>query len=430
MKYLTTRGGSSRLSFTEALTAGLAPDGGLFVPEALPGVCGGIGPPAEGSTEELGAFAAELLAPFLAEDPLGPALPKLCRRSFSFPIPLRALSDRKTSVLELFHGPTAAFKDVGARFLAACCERMGSGKGTVLVATSGDTGGAVAAAFAEVPGVETWILFPRGRVAARQQKQLTTWGRRARAFAVEGDFDACQALVKRAFADEAVRRRRRLISANSINIGRLLPQMVYYAAASLQYLRRKGVPPGFVIPSGNLGNAVAAFWALRMGFPIRRIALAFNANRAVPDFFASGEYRPAATRATLANAMDVGAPSNFERLTHLYSGDLASLRRDAEAYSVDDVAIGQAIEQGPARWGSVWCPHTAAAICAREKLGGADWVVVATAHPAKFETIVEPRIGQVVEVPPALAPVLGREERFETIGSEWEPFRKILLSSS
>lgn len=427
MKYLSTRGGTSRLSFSEALSSGLAPDGGLFVPERFPTI-GGIAPPGDGSTARLAAFAAELLEPFLVEDPLWPALPELCRRAFSFPIPTRALPDGTTSVLDLFHGPTAAFKDVGARFLAACCDRLGGG-GTVLVATSGDTGGAVAAAFSEVPGAETWILFPRGRVSARQRKQLTTWGRSARAFAVEGDFDACQALVKRAFADEEVRRARRLISANSINIGRLLPQLVYYAAASLQHLRRRGVPPGFVIPSGNLGNAVAAFWALRMGFPIRRIALAFNANRAVPDFFATGEFRRAPTLETLASAMDVGAPSNFERLTHLYGGDLAPLRRDAEAHSVDDAAIGDAIEQGLSRWGSVWCPHTAAAVRVRERLGAADWIVVATAHPAKFETIVEPRIGRSVEVPPTLAAVLGREERFETIAPDWEAFRAMLLSA-
>ncbi|MDQ3804815.1 MAG: pyridoxal-phosphate dependent enzyme, partial [Acidobacteriota bacterium] len=254
MKYVSTRSSSPALGLSAAVQASLAPDGGLYVPEQFPAFAArdfdGL--------ESLPEIAERFLRPFFEGDELAPHLGAVCREAFSFAVPLSEL-DETTAVLELFHGPTAAFKDVGARFLAACVSRL-PGRRTVLVATSGDTGGAVAAAFHGRTGVEVVILFPLGLVSPRQQQQLTCWGGNVRAFAVRGDFDACQRVVKLAFADREWGRAKGLLSANSINLGRLLPQAAYHAAAGLWYLRRRGARPGLVVPTGNLGNAVAGFW--------------------------------------------------------------------------------------------------------------------------------------------------------------------------
>jgi len=329
-------------------------------------------------------------------------------------------------VLELFHGPTAAFKDVGARFLAACVSRL-PGRRTVLVATSGDTGGAVAAAFSNRANIDVVILFPKGLVSPRQEKQLTCWGRTVRAFAVRGDFDDCQRIVKAAFADSELSRARGLLSANSINLGRLLPQAAYHAAASLWYLRRRGARAGLVVPTGNLGNAVAAFWARAAGLPVREIALATNANRAVPDYFTSGAWAARPTVRTLANAMDVGDPSNMERLLDLHP-DLDELTSFARAFTVGDVEIERTIEDEAARRGRIFDPHTAAAVRVRALLGSPHWIVVATAHPAKFESIVEPLVGREVETPPALAELLDKESACEEIEPSLEALKKTAFS--
>ncbi|HEX8243935.1 MAG TPA: threonine synthase, partial [Longimicrobium sp.] len=288
MRFVSTRGASPAVSLGEAVERGLAPDGGLYVPDAYPTVT----EDALSGAESLADVAERVLAPFFAGNALAPALSDICREAFTFPVPLRELHDR-TAVLELFHGPTAAFKDVGARFLAALMSRLRGGDArplTILVATSGDTGGAVAAAFHGRPGVEVAVLFPAGMVSPRQEKQLTAWGGNVRAFAVRGAFDDCQRLVKAAMADPALRAARRLSSANSINVGRLLPQMAYYAWASREYVRRHSVEPGFVIPSGNLGNAAAALWARRAGLPIRQVVMATNANAAVTAFAAGAPW--------------------------------------------------------------------------------------------------------------------------------------------
>jgi threonine synthase len=390
----------------------LAPDGGLYVPEVFPRF--GLAE-FEGSESWTG-IGKRVLHPFFEEDDLEPHLANICESAFDFPLNLKDLAG-KTAVLELFHGPTAAFKDVGARFLAECVGRM-EGRRTVMVATSGDTGGAVAAAFHGKPQTEVVILFPKNRVSPRQQAQLTCWGGNVRAFAVRGDFDDCQRMAKATFADQKWQARK-LLSANSINLGRLLPQTVYYAAASLWYNRRNGVPPGFIVPTGNLGNAVACFWAMKMGFPIREIVMATNANHTVPDYLGSGEWNPHPTISTLANAMDVGNPSNMERLRHLYA-DIEQLRCVAQAFSVSDAEISHAIAHGMESWGEVWCPHTAAAVVAREKLESPDWIIVATAHPAKFESIVEPLIGRELEVPESLAELLEKPQRVEEIDPSLE----------
>jgi threonine synthase len=408
MRFRSTRSAQPTLGLSEAMLTSLAPDGGLYVPEDFPEFEAGEFDGLE-SWRDVGE---RVLRPFFDGDALGAHLASICDEAFDFPLPLREL-DETTAVLELFHGPTAAFKDVGARFLAACVSRL-PGRRTVLVATSGDTGGAVAAAFHGRPGVRVVILFPRGKVSPRQQRQLTCWGDNVRAFAVRGDFDDCQRVVKTAFAERAWAESQGLLSANSINLGRLLPQTVYYAAAGVWYARRRGASPGFVIPAGNLGNAVAAFWARRMGLPVREIALAANANRAVADYFDGGTWGPRATVATLANAMDVGNPSNAERLFDLHP-DASELRRIAQAFSINDEEIGRTIGDAAALTREVWDPHTATAVRARSHLKSPHWVVVATAHPAKFESVVEPLVGRAVEVPPCLAELLERPARFEEL---------------
>jgi threonine synthase len=423
MKYVSTRNPEHAATLSEAVERGMAPDGGLYVPEAFPS----FSPGEFERAETLAQVAERLLAPFFAGDALEGALGEICREAFNFPVLLDETREA-TAVLELFHGPTAAFKDVGARFLAGILSRIPSPDArplTILVATSGDTGGAVAAAFHARPGVEVAVLFPAGRVSPRQEKQLTAWGGNVRAFAVRGDFDACQRLVKAAFADERLRASRRLSSANSINVGRLLPQAAYYAWAAREYVKRHGIDPGFIVPSGNLGNAVAALWARRMGLPVREVVLATNANPAVTAFTGGEPWGPRPTVATLATAMDVGHPSNMERAFHLFGGEDAA-RQSLRAYLVDDDEIRRVIRDGPSRWGEAWDPHTAAAVAVRERLEGEGWIVVSTAHPAKFEGVVEPLLGITLPVPPELARLLERESHAEEIEPTLEAFRAAL----
>ena len=412
MRYISTRG-AEESDLVDAVMRGLAADGGLFVPDEMPRL-----DPHAVRGDSLAEISAEVLAPFFAGSGLESELGAICRDAFDFPLPLKPLEkDGELAVLELFHGPTAAFKDLGARFLAALLERAltrsaDSRPLTILVATSGDTGGAVAAAFHRRRGIRVGVLFPKGQVSPRQQHQLTCWGDNVRAFEVDGTFDACQALVKAAFTDANLRRRHRLTAANSINIGRLLPQVAYHAAASLWHWRRHGTSAGSIVPSGNLGNGVACVWARAMGLPVREIVLAVNANRTIPDFLATGQWQPRPSVATLASAMDVGDPSNMERLRNLLP-DFAELRTSVESYPVEDAAIRAQIALGYERYGEVWCPHTATAFWVYDHLpparkAGRPWIVSATAHPAKFESIVEPVIGRAVPVPPALAALLER----------------------
>jgi threonine synthase len=423
MRFVSTRGATPPVAAGAAMLAGLAPDGGLYVPEAFPAIDASA--LADG---ELAQTAAQVLAPFMAEDPLFGELGAICREALDFPVPLTAAGDLR--VLELFHGPTAAFKDVGARFLAACLARIAAGQPrTVLVATSGDTGGAVAAAFSGRPGFRVVLLYPGGRVSDRQEAQLTAWGGNVLSLRVDGDFDDCQRMVKEAFADEALRARAGLTSANSISIGRLLPQMAYYAWSSLRLHRETGVAPGFIIPSGNLGNSLACVWARHCGLPVGPIVLATNANETVGNFFAGEPWTPRPTVRTLATAMDVGNPSNMERLLWLAGSERAA-RREASAVRVTDDEIRAAIRAGPERYGRVWCPHTATAVKAWDRVSASErdrpWVVVATAHPAKFPEVVEPLVGTALEPPPSLAALLGRRRHVQAIAPDPAAFRDLL----
>lgn len=400
MECRSTRG-AGPVSLASALAQGLAPDGGLYVFPLEPQAALSPG-------TELAETAERLLTPLFRGEALeaGP----ICRHAFTFDAPLLPL-DEETWLLELFHGPTAAFKDFGARFLAECLSRLNLPPTTILVATSGDTGAAVASAFHRRPGFRVVILYPDGRVSPRQAHQLGAFGDNVRTFRVAGTFDDCQRMVKEAFANRALVERHGLSSANSISLGRLIPQMAYFAHTALVMERKVGAPADVIVPTGNLGNALACLMAKRLGLPIGRVFLATNANRVLPDFFATGTAEPRPSIATLANAMDVGAPSNLERLRHWWP-DLTELRRDVAALSVDDETIRRTI-------GTVWrssrtaiCPHTACGVAMRDRLKASGHrgpiVVAATAHPAKFESVVEPLIGEGVEPPAALAALLSR----------------------
>lgn len=422
MHFVSTKSTSHHFTFTESLNLSMAPDGGLIVPEKFPHFDINNLPR---SGAPLAQLAEAWLTPFFKGDTLQSKLSDICKAAFNFPIPLTKL-DERASLLELFHGPTCAFKDVGARFLAECLTRVNSEEKTILVATSGDTGGAVAAAFHKRPNLKVWILFPKGKVSLRQELQLTTWGDNISAFSVKGDFDDCQRVVKEAFSKPQLKNRYGLISANSINLGRLLPQAVYYAASSLAYANGGKETPGFIIPSGNLGNATAALWAKRTGMPIGQIVIAHNANRAVANFFQTGNWNPMKTIATIANAMDVGNPSNFERVRHLYPS-LDEMKKEITVFSFDDDQIRKSIRDAFDRWGRAVCPHTAAAVAAWEQLSKGNWILVATAHPAKFENIVEPIIGEEkIPIPPALAAILSRQSKAVELEPTLESFEKAI----
>jgi threonine synthase len=408
---ISTRGSGAPVPLSEAIARGLAPDGGLYVPERLPALdtAGFAG------LSRLPELARLALAGFFRGDRLQGDLGAIADAALDIPAPTTRVAACQDPLfaLELFHGPTAAFKDFGARFLAESLQRLETGAATtltILVATSGDTGGAVAAAFHRRPWVRIVILYPRGLVSPRQEQQLTCWGGNVTSLRIDGTFDDCQRMVKEAFIDANLARRYRFSSANSINIGRLLPQMVYYVASSLEMLRGTGRKASYIIPAGNLGNAFAAVWARALGLPIDRIVLAHNSNRTVPDFLQTGEWRPRASIATLASAMDVGNPSNMERLRWMFP-DVESLRAQLRAESVDDAAISARIREDYAHYGRIWCPHTATAAETYQRLPQHErrdrpWVLVATAHPAKFNEIVEPLIGKAVEVPASLARLL------------------------
>jgi threonine synthase len=423
MRYVSTRGRAAPVSLSSAIAAGLAPDGGLFVPEAMPRV----GKLAAGGY--LAGTAAAMLAPFFEGDALAGDLEAICAEAFAHPAPRRELRIAGAHLLELFHGPTAAFKDFGARFLAACIVRLRAQDDrplTILVATSGDTGAAVGAAFHGLPGVRVAILYPDNRVSPRQAHQLGSFGGNVRALRVEGSFDDCQRLVKGALGDPALQADVPLSSANSISLGRLLPQMAYFGHAALH---AEDGPMHVIVPTGNLGNAVACLWAREIGLPIGEVVFACNANDTLPEFFAGQPYRARDAVATIANAMDVGAPSNFERLSHLFGGE-DQARLNGSAHAIDDATIRDTIRRHAASDGEVFCPHTATAIRVFEqrRLAGDPraWTMAATAHPAKFDTIVEPLIGREVDVPEALAGMLRREAEAEPLAADGRLFAEWL----
>jgi threonine synthase len=433
MTYVSTRQkGGPGASLADAVQQGLAPDGGLYVPVELPAMRPDAFLSLRGRT--IAEVASALIAP-LAEGTFDDVrLGRLMDAALDFPMPLVPLDDR-LHVLELFHGPTLAFKDVGARtmarWLAATSPEAGGRPLTVLVATSGDTGGAVAQACHGVAGTRVVVLYPHGRVSRVQEAQFTTLGGNVLAVAVEGTFDDCQRLVKDAFADPALREAHRLTSANSINIGRLLPQMAYYAWAALQ-LPAGSPPPVMVVPSGNLGNLTAGIMAQRRGVPIGRFVAPTTVNDPFPRYLVSGDFEPQRAVPTLASAMDVGHPSNLERLTWLFEGDVARMRASIAAVAVPDDDIRQAIRDLDRRYGYVADPHTAVAYVGARRLVAADEspvVLLATAHPAKFPEVVAPVLGRAVPAPAALVDRLSLPHRAARITPQLDQLAPLLAAA-
>jgi threonine synthase len=424
MRFNTTRGQAPAVSFTDALFEGLAPDGGLYVPETIePWTADELARLPRRTLTEIGLRA---LRPFTRGEIDPATLEAVVVEALNFDIPLVEI-EPGIFVLELFHGPTFAFKDVGARVMARLMASLhrGSDPLVVLAATSGDTGSAVANAFHRVPNTRVVILYPEGRVSPTQEAQLTMFnGERAnvRAFAVAGSFDDCHRLTREAFGDAALRRRMRLTSANSVNVGRLLPQSVYYFHAIAQARRRDpstslragasdDAPVVFSTPSGNFGNLTAGLFAKRAGLPIERFVAATNANDVVPEYLETGTFKPRASVATLANAMDVGHPSNFERMLWLYGGDLEAMRRDIAGCCFTDDDVRATIRCVYEERGYLLDPHSAIAYMGlKGQVGrvGPVGIFLATAHPAKFSEIVEPIIGREVEKPAPLAQALAR----------------------
>ncbi|AVP96616.1 threonine synthase [Ahniella affigens] len=417
MEFVSTRG-QDRTPIERALSLGLASDGGLFLPMQWPR----LRPDDFEGADTTPRIAERLLQSFFADSIFAADFGALCDQAFTVQTPLKPLRDGQTSILELFHGPSGAFKDVGANFLATMLAHLNRGATrdtTILVATSGDTGSAVATAFYRRPGFRVIILFPDGRVSARQAHLLSCFGDNIQTLRVAGSFDDCQAMAKAALADQTLVQALNMTSANSISLGRLLPQMSYYAEAALRYFRAHGEPLNVVIPSGNLGNALACLIARQIGLPIGRVLISTNANAVLANYVHTGNYQAAPTKATIANAMDVGAPSNIERLIYLAKHD-PSILRDLDSVSVPDDAICARIQAFYQTYGEIICPHTATAaeMLAQRRAAGdhAHYAVVATAHPAKFADVVEPLLGLSVPIPECLKPWLARPAQAAQIG--------------
>lgn len=444
MQWVSTRRASPPVPFIDALFAGTAPDGGLYFPErfqplppsTLAGLrCAGIA--------EIGAtVGAHLLDGDISVADMG----ALVRQALDFPIPLVPITERVWA-LELFHGPTLAFKDVGARVQARLLHHFTDGTPlTILVATSGDTGSAVAQAFHRVPDARVVVLYPEGQVTDVQEAQMASLGDNVTAVAVQGTFDDCQRLVKQAFADDELRKRVWLTPANSINLGRLLPQVFYYFLLAALGPADGGpdgtreVEPGpsrtgrrrltVSVPSGNFGNLTAGLIAKRLGLGISRFVAATNVNDVVPEYLRTGRYAPRPSVATVANAMDVGAPSNFERMRAMYDDDVERMRHDVAGAAFTDAQVVAEIGDVYRRYGYVLDPHGAIAwLGLRQVLDadqGATGVFLGTAHPAKFREVVEPAIGRPVPLPPALAEALDRPRHSVRLPARYDALLELL----
>lgn len=463
MKYYSTRDRSAPVSFSAAALNGLASDGGLFIPQEIPAFSSAV--KTSLNSMSFTEIAFETIKPYVHEDIPDSVLADMVESAFTFPAPLVPVDDR--FVLELFHGPTAAFKDFGARFMARCFAYLRRNEDRelhILVATSGDTGGAVADGFFGVEGIAVTVLYPKGRVSPLQERQIAGLGGNVSAIAVEGTFDDCQGLVKNAFVHPELSRKINLSSANSINISRLLPQAVYYAAAAamaaagrysqdgqatprlrgraedqnIVNLRHFGKGLVFCVPSGNFGNLTAGLYAQAMGAPIAGFIAATNINKTVPEYLASGVYEPRPSVATISNAMDVGAPSNFERMTAHWSYE--ELCNRISGFWIDDGMTRQTIKRVFEETGYVLDPHGAVGWTAvdrwHEAIQSSDHrfagfsgpvAVLGTAHPAKFSETVENLVG-AVPVPPSLAQAMGRTVKALTLKADVDILVETLLS--
>jgi len=432
MRYRSTTRQAPLTSLRGAVLRGLAPDGGLYMPAEI----------ARRTPQELQEFRGlpftevcfRVAKPFATPDVPEEVLWQIVSEAINFPVNLVSLSPG-LHILELFHGPTLAFKDFGARFMARLMGyfvREETRMLTVLVATSGDTGSAVAHGFLQVPGIRVVILYPSKRISEAQEKQFTTLGENITALEVSGTFDDCQRLVKQAFSDAELNKRALLTSANSINIGRLIPQMFYHVAAYRQ-LPVASVPLIVSVPSGNFGNLTAGIFAKRIGLPVARFIASTNANDAVPEYLKSGEYRPHAAVATISNAMDVGNPNNFPRLLDLCRNRLEYVQKEIWGHGASDEETLAAMKIIHGRFGYIADPHTAVGILGweaykREHPEPAQGLVLATAHPAKFADIVQRAIGIAPPLPDRLAAYLKREKLSVPMSSAYDDFKQFLLA--
>ncbi len=436
MKFISTRVGSATgkklVSFRQAVFSALPEDGGLYVPAEQPQLSSRIaGFSAATSFAELAAaVVGELLG-----DELGPeAARRVCDRAFTFEPTLQPLEERLT-LLELFHGPTCAFKDFGASFLASVMEeflRQESRRAVILVATSGDTGSAVARAFQGKANIEVVILYPSGRVSALQEQQLTTVGGNVTALEIQGSFDDCQRLVKQAFMDSELRKNLSLSSANSINLGRLLPQALYYIYGTLRLAPGKNKRRMICVPSGNFGNLTAGVYAWRWGMEVDGFIAATNINDVVPEYLITGEFRPRRSLKTISNAMDVGYPSNFERLVVLFEGSVRKMRKRIKAVVITDQETRQTMRRVYRDSGILIDPHTAVGVLASrrylEDSGYSGQILsLATAHPGKFVDIVEQATGAVPQLPATLQEALDRKKQAVPLEPTLDLLREFLL---
>jgi len=428
MRYYSTSNNAQKVSFRDAVIRGLAHDGGLYMPEVIPTL-------EDNFIRKLGSLsiheiAYEVLKEYFKENIEGSELKALIRDALNFDIPLVPITENSYA-LELFHGPTLSFKDVGARFMARTLSRFAGSedKGIyVLTATSGDTGSAVAHGFLGVDGIHVVILYPKNGVSEIQEKQMTTLGKNITAVEVNGTFDDCQALVKKAFSDPGLTKELALTSANSINIARLLPQMIYYFHAFAQSKAKGEIT--FCVPSGNFGNLTAGLLAKKMGLPVNFIA-GTNINDVFPKYLVEGEFAPHASKRTISNAMDVGNPSNFQRIQDLYGHSLEKIRKDIPAYSVTDAETKEIMK-------TVWKenkymldPHGAVAYAALQKSGkirnGNRGIILETAHPAKFREVVENTLEIPVRLPESLTACMKKEKSAIGMNADFNSLKDFLL---
>ena len=417
--YHSTRSADDSVTSKQAILTGIAPDGGLYVSDGLGEKTLDLATVCAQGFHDTARLVLGTLLPDYTADELASCVDAAYGAQWDAEAVCPVTPLGTDWLLELYHGPTCAFKDVALQMLPQLMSvaRAGDGRKIMIVtATSGDTGGAVASAFHGRSHISVKVLFPKGRVAERQRRQLTGWDGNVSSYEVEGSFDDCQRMVKEAFMDPSLHG---LSSANSINLGRLLPQMAYYVYASAVYKLRYGVDPVIVVPTGNAGNATGAYWAKAMGAPISRIVLAANANKPITDYLETGKYEPRPSVQTLANAMDVGAPSNIERLFRMFP-DAASFRENVSAWSVSDEDIRRTIKEVYDESGYVICPHTACGErVRRDHLSGEPSIVVSTAHPAKFSDTVEPLIGREVAIPENLYRIMHSTPRAKEIPADY-----------
>jgi threonine synthase len=432
MKFYSLNNPDLQASFKEAVIAGIAPDKGLYFPESITPLPKDFFEKIEQLSDHEIAFKA--IHQFVNADIPNAVLKEIIANTLDFDFPVVPVEEN-VATLELFHGPTMAFKDVGARFMANCLGYFSQGEMqdvTVLVATSGDTGGAVANGFLGVDGVKVVILYPSGKVSDIQEKQLTTLGQNIEAMEVDGTFDDCQRMVKTAFLDTEITDHKKLTSANSINVARWLPQLFYFLFAYKQ-AKSKGKEIVFSVPSGNFGNICAGMVAQKLGMPVKHFVAATNVNDVVPKFMENGIYEPVPSKATISNAMDVGDPSNFVRIQHLYQGNLESLRANLSSYSISDAETRKAMKHVHSDSGYVMDPHGAVGYLGLKEYQKTHpntyGIFLETAHPVKFLDVVEDTLGLSPEIPPQIQKVMGREKKSHLIKS-YNDLKAFLLKTA